>query len=60
MDATLNRHQVRTIVDYLDMAMKALVDARFESHPAWCVRMARERLLDAAIAPITIQQQEAA
>ncbi len=66
MEGSLNRHQVRGILEYLDDALVDLREAdratRFggESNATWRVRLARDRLLDAAIRPITVELQEAA
>lgn len=61
--ATLNRVAVSGLLDYLDDALATLQKAEgpgLESHAAWCVRMARQRVLDALVQPLVIEQLEAA
>lgn len=65
MGGTLNRHEARTILEYLDAALADLrvADAGQllrESNATWRVRMARERLLDAVVQPVAIEMLEAA
>lgn len=65
MGGTLNRHELRTILEYLDAALADLhvADAGHllrESNATWRVRMARERLLDAVVQPVAIEMLEAA
>lgn len=62
MAGSINRHALRSILDYLDgaLAEMRLADKGFESNAAWRVRMARERLMDAAVQPVAIEMLEAA
>jgi hypothetical protein len=59
---TLNKFAMRTILDHLD---SALADTRLagtfgESNVSWHIRIARDRLLEAAIADVEVEQVAAA
>lgn len=64
MAGSLNRHQVRSILENLDDALLTLrrgeSPGQMEGHAAWRVRLAREALAEAAFQPIAIEMQEAA
>lgn len=53
----LNRYEMQSVLDYLD---QAILNTPPAGHANWCIRMARTRLLEAAVADITIEQMEAA
>jgi len=58
---TINRHAMRSILNYLDHANAAIAkrDAtempNTESNAAWNLRMARERLYDLVLVDITVE-----
>jgi hypothetical protein len=58
MNATLNRHEVRAILDYLDRALantRAADTAGLEGNGTWCINMARNRLMDVAPADVSVE-----
>jgi hypothetical protein len=55
---TIDKYAMRSILAYLDGALieTAKTDSpTLESQATWCVRMARDRLLDAALAGVTVE-----
>jgi hypothetical protein len=60
---TINAHEMQAVLHYLDGALISLCrddGGGFESDTTWRVRMARERLLKAAVQPVAIQMLEVA
>ncbi len=63
MAGTLDRHTTFVILDYLDQALEQTRkhDApRLECHASWCIGRARDELLRAALADVTLEAVEVA
>ena len=58
---TLNRFEISSIINYLDSACAdtSKDDHGFESNATWCIRMAREKLLLAALGDVSLEQFDA-
>lgn len=63
---TLSRHEMKSILGYLDSALKStraedaksLILNKCEGNASWNIRMARDRLLDAALVDVEVEPVE--
>jgi hypothetical protein len=53
----LTKYAMRSILEYLDDALAETrrTDGRIEGHATWNIRMARKRLLEAAVTDVAVE-----